>query len=156
MAESVDIAFVSDLRRAKETASYILNYHQHVEVIFTSCLRERSFGVFEGKPLCAFENALLHSKRDIFSFRPPQGESLQDLSHRVVSFYMKLLHEQLSQNVLIVGHRDWLTMLYLHLRKLKMSHENYVEYMPNNTGVSKIHITPDKATFPLFNCVRHL
>ncbi len=155
-SESVDIAFVSDLRRAKETADHILSFHKQAEVIFTPTLRERSFGVFEGQSWDSFENALLHSEHDFFSFRPPQGESLHDLSHRVTQFYMELCQEQPTQNILIVGHRDWLTMLYLHLRKIETNYENYIRHMPNNTAVSVVHMADSRVTYPSFNCTRHL
>jgi len=155
-SESFDIVFVSDLNRAKETAKYIVHYHQQTKVIFTSCLRERSFGIFEGKPWKTYERALQKSASNIFSFIPPKGESLQNLSQRVVDFHIKLSQEQAASNILIIGHRDWLTMLQLHILKLDVNHKNFIRQMPGNTAVSKVQIKSGRAVFALSNCTRHL
>ncbi len=46
--EKIDTIFSSDLKRAKETARIINDYHD-LKIKYTKKLRERNFGVFQGK-----------------------------------------------------------------------------------------------------------
>jgi broad specificity phosphatase PhoE len=50
-SEVFDAAYVSDLDRTKETASYIFPYHKNLVVNYDPRLREKSGGVLEGKAL---------------------------------------------------------------------------------------------------------
>lgn len=151
-----DIAYVSDLSRARETADYILKYHKNTTVIHSTDLRERSFGIFDGQPLKLYEKALLTSKLDIFTFEPPQGESIKSLYTRVESFFSGILKSHKSKNILIIGHRDWLTMFLILSKKLTLTYENYIRQMPSNTAVSRMTFSENKIDFLLFNATDHL
>lgn len=151
-----DIVYVSDLPRAQETANYILKYHKNATIIYSNDLRERSFGIFDGQPFELFEKALLTSKQDLFTFEPPQGESIKSLYARVKSFFSDIFKKYKSENILIVGHRDWLTMFFIFAKNLDLTHENYIRQMPENTAVSKIIFSERKIDFQLFNATDHL
>ncbi|MBI5002370.1 histidine phosphatase family protein [Candidatus Woesearchaeota archaeon] len=90
-SEKIDTAYVSDLERTKDTAKEILKYHPHVPVIYTKDLRERSWGVFEGRPR---EERRLYSqdnKISLHDMHPENGESYHDVLQRMLRFYTSLL-----------------------------------------------------------------
>jgi 2,3-bisphosphoglycerate-dependent phosphoglycerate mutase len=45
----IDLAFSSDLKRAKQTLNEVLKYHPKTKIILDKRLRERSYGKLEGK-----------------------------------------------------------------------------------------------------------
>ncbi|HEY5437977.1 MAG TPA: histidine phosphatase family protein [Acidimicrobiales bacterium] len=82
----------SDLQRAVETAQIIADV-VGLTVTTTSALRERSFGVFEGRPLADLGpelSGILDGKVVDTSAHPEGGESLDAFYHRVRS-YMEIL-----------------------------------------------------------------
>jgi 2,3-bisphosphoglycerate-dependent phosphoglycerate mutase len=98
-----DYVFSSPLKRAAETASLIID--GRYEVKYDDRLKERSYGDWSGlnkseiKELVGEE--LFLSARRGWSTKPPNGESLEDVSIRVSSFLDSL---PLSGNILIVSH----------------------------------------------------
>ncbi len=92
--------YSSDLKRSADTAKEIAKYHLSVPLIFTSDLRERNLGDFQGKTdlECGFD---IH--KDMFP-EPPNGETKKQLFGRAERFFKMLLDKHKGQNVLIVGH----------------------------------------------------
>lgn len=54
--KKIDLAFSSDLKRAKKTLKEILKSHRGVKVIIDKRLKERSYGKLEGKSHAMFAN----------------------------------------------------------------------------------------------------
>lgn len=152
--EKIDVAYVSDLERACDTAKEILKWHPKTKVVYTKELRERHRGVWEGKlrkEILAQEN----EKGPYHLITPPGGESLEDAQKRIVLFYEKILKKHKRQTVLIVSHGGLLTPFYLYL--FEKSFEEYKKYHPQNAAISIIEISEDrKHTVHLLNCVKHL
>jgi broad specificity phosphatase PhoE len=82
----IDAIYSSDLRRARETAREIARYHRNVHIIFTRQLRERKWGLYEGKSLPEKELRRWRSERDIPDFRHRGGETLNDAYDRIKKF----------------------------------------------------------------------
>jgi broad specificity phosphatase PhoE len=97
----IDAVYCSDLSRAIETANEILKYHKALRLNLTKDLRERDFGIHQGK-----------NKRDI---KRGQGgwltdnefgyEPISDLCSRIQKFLLRIQKRHKEDTVLLVGHR---------------------------------------------------
>lgn len=106
--------YVSDVKRAKESAEIINNY-LHLEIIEDKSLRELDKGDITGKlksSLSENERYYLKSKDKMLKF--PNGESMQDLYDRINNLY-KSNYFLDKDNSLIVTHRGVINMLYFIL-----------------------------------------
>ncbi|MBS83075.1 MAG: 2,3-bisphosphoglycerate-dependent phosphoglycerate mutase [Gammaproteobacteria bacterium] len=97
-----DKIYCSPLKRASETAKIIA---QDKKIIFDERLKERSYGDWSGKSKDEIRNEVgeeeFFNARRGWERRPPNGESLKDVSLRLESFIAEL---PLSGNILIVSH----------------------------------------------------
>ena len=91
------------LKRAAETASLIVD--SRYEIKYDDRLKERSYGDWSGLNKSEIKEQvgeeLFLSARRGWSTKPPNGESLEDVSNRVSSF-LEIL--PLSGNLLVVSH----------------------------------------------------
>ena len=98
-----DYVFSSPLKRAAETASLIVD--SRYEIKYDDRLKERSYGDWSGLNKSEIKEQvgeeLFLSARRGWSTKPPNGESLEDVSSRVSSFIETL---PLSGNLLVVSH----------------------------------------------------
>ncbi len=153
--ENIDIAYVSDLERAKDTAKEILSNHQHTKVLEEQALRERAWGIWEGKKREERGRFLTEEGCSIYEYKPEGGESFFDVQKRIVAFYYKIINKHKKQTVLIVSHGGPLTALYLSIFQKDV--KEYEKYHPQNTAITILEISEDKKhTVHLLNCVKHL
>ncbi|XP_076862476.1 fructose-2,6-bisphosphatase TIGAR B [Brachyhypopomus gauderio] len=93
--------FVSNLQRATKTAEIILRSNLHsssVEMVLDPLLRERGFGVAEGRSkedLKNMANAVGQSCRD---FTPPGGETLEQVKSRFRKFLKTMFQRMLDDH----------------------------------------------------------
>jgi len=107
-----DIAFTSHLKRAWETLDIILQElnQNNLETIKHPFLNERHYGNLQGRlhKDVALEvgEAQVHLWRRGYTNRPPNGESLQDIVHKVKYFLENIIKPHLAsgKNVLICAH----------------------------------------------------
>ena len=103
---SVAAVYASDLGRAKETAN-VLGAALGLQVRPCRALRERSFVVYENRPLISLCPAVtgIQAERvvDIFA-RPEGGESLDDVYARAGMFIEWLRYQRHSGDVVAVAH----------------------------------------------------
>ena len=98
--------YSSDLMRAKDTAKCVANVlESHIHVMSQLC--EIDLGDWDGETMeeikTRFPDAWEERGRRMDSFKPPNGESFQDLHERVIPVFQKII-SKMSGNVLIVGH----------------------------------------------------
>ena len=102
-----DIIYASPLSRAYETA-LIINTRHNASIIKVNALKERQFGELEGKTyeeVNAYHPALLFTESWNYpDYRPPGGESVNDIKKRVVNFTNNILKKHRGKSVLIVSH----------------------------------------------------
>ncbi|KAJ8261886.1 hypothetical protein GJAV_G00159590 [Gymnothorax javanicus] len=94
-------AFSSDLQRARQTADVILqkNLHcSHLEVVREPLLKERSFGVAEGRPVDDLKNMASMAGQSCRSFTPPQGETPEQVKLRIEEFMRVLFQRMVSDH----------------------------------------------------------
>jgi len=100
--ERLDVIYASDLDRAADTAKAIAKFHPDTPVHFTKELRERHFGIFQGrnKKEVGWAKEALH-------FRHPEGgESMDAAFRRAQKFLAQICRNYRRQTVLIVAHQD--------------------------------------------------
>jgi probable phosphoglycerate mutase len=95
----------SDLTRARETAA-IVDDALGLEVAIAPALRERSYGVYEGRPMSELPSSVtgIDGGRVVdASARPEGGESLDDLYQRCATF-IDSLRAAGNERLLLVTH----------------------------------------------------
>ncbi|XP_028304255.1 putative fructose-2,6-bisphosphatase TIGAR A [Gouania willdenowi] len=95
--------FVSDMLRAKQTAETIMKHNSsclRLQMICDPLLKEKSFGVAEGKPVKEVREMAQAAGQSFPNFTPPHGETQEQVKERVRQFMEKML--------LLMGNEDWL------------------------------------------------
>jgi probable phosphoglycerate mutase len=103
---SFDAIVTSDLARARETAEVIASALD-LTIAMTAQLRERSFGVYEGRPLKELPASLAGIEGGIVTdedAHPEGGESLRALYARAGTFVDMLHQERPDERLLLVTH----------------------------------------------------
>jgi len=87
-------------------------------------LRERNFGEWEG---LTFEGIREHSpdlfdawQKDVTAVRPPGGESLHDVSERVLSVFLPLVERHRGESILIIAHGGVNRVILAHALKMEI------------------------------------
>ena len=152
-----DIAYSSDLSRAKETAEIILG-KRNIQVKTSRSLREYNKGVFEG--LHRSEYSLRYPDqyqasltRDI-DFAPESGESVRQVHDRVSEFGTFITSEHPNGDILIAGHGGSLRALVVHL--LLLSLETTWKLATSNCSLTIIDTYPNNNVLQLYNDTSHL
>ncbi|XP_010885405.2 fructose-2,6-bisphosphatase TIGAR B isoform X2 [Esox lucius] len=89
--------FVSNLQRARQTAEIIMRNNIHsseVEMVFDPLLRERGFGIAEGRPKEDLKNMANASGQSCRDYTPPGGETLEQVRLRCKKF-LKALYQRM-------------------------------------------------------------
>ena len=176
-AEEITAAYTSDMRRAQETASIILN-DRPLELQTTPALREMAFGAWEG--LTARDVAERFPEEwaawihDPVLARPPGGEDLNQLFARVVAFYRSVVHLPSpgglqpdwftyraagqsvdgTSGILIVSHGGTVRALLAHLFEMRI--ELYWRFGIRPASVSMLDVYPEGAVADVIGDTSHL
>jgi len=95
----------SPLRRAQQTAQAISQgLSQHIEVETDPRWIELNYGDFDGQPVSSVSPEQWATWRTDEHFRPPQGETLAELSVRVHDAIDALLADSVSSHIVVVSH----------------------------------------------------
>ena len=101
-----DAIYSSDLRRAVDTAQ-IVAAAQTAEIQITSQLREINLGDWDGVDMPEikekYPDAWKRRGHQIDRFRPPKGESFQDLQNRILQLVDSIDFDRVN-NILMVSH----------------------------------------------------
>jgi 2,3-bisphosphoglycerate-dependent phosphoglycerate mutase len=113
--DDIDVVYSSDLWRAYDTALSVAKPHG-LMVHTDEALRERGFGEFQGKTFAEIETALpeqaLLWRKRLPDFAPPGGESLLQLTERVVQCIQRLAYQNAGKHIAIVSHGGVMDVLY--------------------------------------------
>jgi len=113
--EAITAVYASDLTRAWETAQYLENA-TGVARIKEVGLRERGFGIFEGKTFAEIEALLpeqsLRWRQREPDFAPAGGESLVALRERVLQTTQRLAALHPGEQIALVSHGGVMDVLY--------------------------------------------
>lgn len=121
--------YSSPMRRCIESADIVA---PHLERIIEPALREIDFGDWEGHDAEWIEQnypgALELRRQDPVRFRPPNGESFEDVAIRLQRLSDALKRE--TGGLLIVAHRGTLSVLERLLRDLPLDSKDVVPLEP--------------------------
>ncbi len=112
-----DAAYSSDLIRAKRTAEILL-LERKLAVITTQKLRERSFGLYEGKPIDDKHKKLcelLAQYNDHPHIKESRVETNDLIIGRVFTFLREISLAHLGKTVLVASHGGILRQVLIHL-----------------------------------------
>jgi len=150
----IDKIYVSDLQRAVQTAAEIIKYHPNAKVEYDDRIRERNYGVFEGKKGLALHKSVLKSGLPRIHFKPTNGESWMEVYKRARKFLNQAIKKEDGKTILIVSHggivRNAIVSL-LHDDVYDLS-----KFRHHNTGMTVIEIDKGKVRLKKLNSIKHL
>lgn len=150
---NIGAIYCSDLRRSLKGARIIARHHDVPLHVMTE-LREMYFGDWEGLSLKEirenFPHELEKREADLLNYQAPgDGESIGDLSKRIMDRFLQILEDQKGHDFLFVGHGAvnrviLCAALGLDLNKMFSIHQGYgclniIDYIPNSTLVRLIN-----------------
>lgn len=155
-SEAFDALYVSDLSRAKQTAT-IINQHHQLEVRSDARLREANMGIFEGLTPDE-QRARFPDIYDIWradpDMPPPQGEPRTDIEARMQAILDHILDAHANQRVLIVGHGG--TLRTLMCLCIGLPSHLYWRFWLDNTSITELRFTERGALLYRVNDTAHL
>jgi probable phosphoglycerate mutase len=101
-SEKIDLIISSPQVRALLTAEAAAKHHR-LAVVTDKELRERSFGIFQGGPVQAYQDALAASGLPRWDFKPDGGETIHEVWARCAEFLQRLKHST-AKHALVVAH----------------------------------------------------
>jgi alpha-ribazole phosphatase len=149
----INAIYCSDLKRSAVGARIIARHH-NVPLHVLPELREVYFGSWEGMTLTEireqFPEEMEKRKQDLINFRVPgNGETLAQLSRRIMPCYREILEEQNGNDILVVGHGAvnrviLCDALGLDLARMLNLHQDYgclniIDYFPDSTLVRLVN-----------------
>jgi len=139
----IDRIYVSNLKRAKDTAKYIQKYHSNARVVYDSNLRERSMGIYDGTSHLITNHPVRKSGLTYDNFKPPKGESLHDVDRRAKSFLQELHKRPKNETILVVSHDGLINLILKHIFRIPRNGKKY--YPIKNAAVTILDIESNKS-----------
>jgi 2,3-bisphosphoglycerate-dependent phosphoglycerate mutase len=156
-SEEIDAVYSSDLLRAWDTACMIARATgQEVQAVQT--LRERGFGVFEGKTFTEIEatwpeQTLCWRQRDPL-WKPEGGESLLELRERIEQTVCALSERHQGEQIVLVAHGGVLDVLYRLATRQDLQTPR--SWNLGNATINRLLWTPEGLTLVGWADTRHL
>ena len=139
--------------RARDTAKEIAKYHK-AKIKYSKLLREKSHGIFDGKPSENWINFKRKKKLPPISFRPERGENFYDLKKRAKKFLKEIKNKYQDKTVLIVSHGGLIRMLLGTIMKIPIKIAFGMTQL--NCCVNLVEIKGKDVQVHFINCTRHL
>ncbi|MCC7119510.1 MAG: alpha-ribazole phosphatase [Anaerolineales bacterium] len=156
-SETIHAVYSSDLSRAKDTAQAIANFHP-LTIQTDSRWRELSFGAWEG---LNYQQMSAHSPEvfekwmlDPQHISTPNGETLSELSRRVISAFDEIKSKHADQTVLVISHSGALQALLATLLGVDLN--RYWQFKLAQASLSELQVYEDSVVLNLLNAVSHL
>jgi alpha-ribazole phosphatase len=150
---NISAIYSSDLKRSFRGAHIIARYHD-APLHTLPELREMHFGDWEGMTLTEirerFPDELEKRKTDLVNYQNPgEGESIENLSERVMNCFKGILKDQKGNDIVVVGHGAVNRVILCHALDLDLNrmfkiHQDYgclniIDYFPDSTLVRMIN-----------------
>ncbi len=148
-----DMEFCSPLLRCKQTAELVHQYIA-VKINYRSELRERHYGIFEGKTPKEAEtlDPILYARyvHDKVNTPLPEGESAIEIEERIHSFFWDIIPSQFPNvhNLLIITHLNPIRAL-LYLCGLKSRDIYHFKFF--NSSITQIRTDLHESHLEIFN-----
>lgn len=152
--EQIDYILSSDLARAKHTTEAIARHHQ-CPIEFLPILRERSFGVFEGRHVSEYHDARVKSGEEADSYRPERGESMNDFLERCEKILELVFQYPDNVTILLSTHNGVIKGIIRQLDKHRIKDFHVAKL--GNTSVSEFVLDKNRNIHSSYvNCTAHL
>ena len=107
--KKIDTAYISPLKRTKQTLKHILKYHPKTKVVVDRRIIERDYGNLSRKSKVKYRRDhpdLYPIYHRSYETPPPGGESMIDVEKRVLSFLKEVIENMKKHNLnaLIIAH----------------------------------------------------
>ncbi len=157
--EGIEQVVASDLQRVRHTAG-ILTSAMNLPVRYEPALRERGYGIGEGKTYAEidalFPEAFSRTRSTDPHFAIEGGESRQQFYERVTGTLKNIVEEHAGQRILIVTHGGVLGVIYRWLNDLPVASAHKVD-IPNvaynrvaiNDGEWALEVWADSSHLPV-------
>ena len=126
----IDVVFCSPMKRARQTAKIVMKYHKKVPIFYDERLRERDWGVFDGKPEALLPENYWHFGTEL----PKSVESVDMLYERIKMFYDDVLENYKGKTVLVVAHNGIARVSGLYFKGFP-KFKDFNMYQRDNAGV---------------------
>ena len=151
------MVYTSDLLRAWETARAV-SESTGAPMVADEGLRERGFGVFQGKTFAEIEatlpeESLRWRKRDPF-WAPEGGESLTAMRRRVVETLHTLASRHTGEQIVLVAHGGVLDLLYRAATGQQLQAPR--TWQVGNAAINRLLWTPEGLTLVGWSDTSHL
>ncbi len=152
-----NVLISSDLERAAETAK-IINKTLLLPHEYNPNLRERSFGIMEGKTFSEIKQQLpeeyeAYKKRQT-NHIIPEGESIEQLFKRVTNEIENISRKYHNQKVLIVSHGLVLEMMMYKTFSIELGKPRV--FSINNSSISSFYIDGNSWFLKEWGVIEHL
>ncbi len=152
----LDAIYASPLKRALDSAEIIAAPYRIKPFIFKG-LREMSFGKWEGMTFDSikqqYPEAFNAWTNNPFKNRPVGGESIKEVSERVINVLHQVLSRHSSGNIAIVAHGGVNRVILCHLTGIPYEHlfrieqdyacVNIIEFWESYPVIKALNIRPD-------------
>ncbi len=155
--EPLAAIYASDLERAHETALSIAAA-TGLEVVKNEGLRERGFGIFQGKTFAEVQaqwpDQALRWRRREPEFAPEGGESLLQFRERVTQTAHELASRHAGEQIVMVGHGGVMDVLYRAATGQELQAPRTWEL--GNAAINRLLWTPEGFTLVGWSDTQHL
>lgn len=115
--EDFDKVYCSDLLRTRETLEAFSSLQTP---IFTNRLREKSWGIHEGKSFEEIEQSGIYYENFEQWIHALDGENIDNYTRRLKDYFETVLLKETSQNILVVSHSGAIKSLYSLVKKCSL------------------------------------
>lgn len=151
--ENIDIIYCSDLQRTRNTIKPFLE-NNNTPIHYVEGLRERNLGILEGATTEQVEAYMAKNNLDFENSNFKTGETAHEFRERIFKLYKDVVNKHKDKTVLFVTHGGPIANMMIQLFDYPL--EDFLKFVPNNTGVTEIEITNGKPELLIFNDTSHL
>jgi len=156
-AERVRALHSSDAGRARQTAAPIAAAVE-LDVLYDEALRERNYGVFEGRTYkeieLEFPEAYLKFRSRDPNYAPPGGESGARFRDRIVAALERVASGAAGRHTAVVTHGGVLGIAYRHVTGMPLDSKR--DYSLHNASINRIVYSGGRWTLEAWGDVAHL
>ncbi|WP_022835436.1 histidine phosphatase family protein [Salisaeta longa] len=154
-----DVAYVSPLRRTRQTARLVTARHRPLPTIYLKDLEEMAWGVYEGEPPAPDRDAAMNAIKEQWRAGTVDlpiegGESPRDVEARAQRAVHHMLEASAGRTILVVTHGRYLRVLLASV--LERGLHNMHEMGHANTCVNHLEYRDGRFQAKLLNCTAHL
>jgi broad specificity phosphatase PhoE len=152
--ENIEVAYSSDLDRAKDTCKEILKFYPETKLVLSKEIREQSKGKWEGKHKDESAKRREEAKAQDLDWDWDGGETTKQMFDRVVKELKRIHNTPITGTVLIVCHGGPIQCMAAYLSGKDYKLEGVPTFL--NCSVTSYNLDRDKFILEILNDTEHL